>query len=78
MKIKYSKEVCAHDKVFVALNVEKNNYLNNETSTIGNTIGNVCMRCHDSESLNFFGLSKQSNKKFLKKQIINNWGQKIP
>jgi len=56
--MKYSKKVCKHDKVVVTLNADKDKYLNYETSTNGNTIGNVCVCYHDSERLYFFGLSK--------------------
>ena len=54
----YSKKVCAHDKVIVALNADKEIYLNYGTSSSGDLIGNVCLRCHDSEELNSFGVVK--------------------
>ena len=57
----YSKKVCTHDKIIVALNADKDRYLNQERNINGDFIGNVCVRCHDSEKLNFFGLSKPSN-----------------
>ena len=57
----YSTKVCAHDKIIVALNADKDRYLKYETSINGDLIGNVCQRCHDSEKLNFFGLSKLFN-----------------
>ena len=58
----YSTKVCAHDKIIVVLNADKEKYLNYETSASGNTIGNVCMRCHDSEKLDFFGVPKNFNR----------------
>jgi len=38
------------------LNADKDNYLNYETSTSDNIIGNVCVRCHD---IRLFGLPAQ-------------------
>ena len=58
--MKHFKIVCSHDRVIVALNVDKKKYLNYETSSSGSTIGNVCMRCHDSKELNFSGVPKNS------------------
>jgi len=52
--MKHSKKVCAHDKVIVASNGDYEIYLNYETSIDGILIGNVCVRCHDSEALNSF------------------------
>jgi exonuclease I len=43
------------------LNTDKDRYLNYETSINGDLIGNVCVRCHDSEKLYFFGLAKPFN-----------------
>ena len=57
----YSAKVCTHDKIIVVLNADIDRYLNYETSINGDLIGNVCVRCHDSEKLNFFGLSKPFN-----------------
>ena len=50
--------MCTRNKIIVALNADKENYLNYETSTSGNTIGNVCTCFHDGESLDFFGAPK--------------------
>ena len=61
MKTKYSKKVCAHDKVIVELKVDKDKYLNYETTTNYNTIGNVCVRCQDSKRLYSFGIPKRYN-----------------
>jgi hypothetical protein len=49
-------KMCSHDSVIVELNADKEKYFNCETSTSDSTIGNVCMRCHDSDSLDFFGV----------------------
>jgi len=54
----YSTKVCAHEKIIVVLNADKEKYLNYETSASGDLIGNVCIRCHDSEELNSFGVPK--------------------
>jgi hypothetical protein len=59
LKNKYIKQVFVHDKVSVALNDDKDKYLNFETSTSSNTVRNVCVRCHDSQKLNSFGVSKE-------------------
>jgi hypothetical protein len=56
--MEHFNRVCSHNKVIVALNADKEKYLNYETSTSGSTIENVCVRCHDSESLDFFGAPK--------------------
>ena len=61
MEMKYSKNVCAHKKVIVVLNADKDKYLNYETSTNGDLIGNVCISFHDSERLNSFGVLKKFN-----------------
>ena len=58
MKLKYFKQVCARDKVIVALSIDKEKCLNYEASTSGNTIENICLRCHGSEWLDSFGLPK--------------------
>jgi len=59
--MKYSKKVCVQDKVIVALNAQQEKYLNYQTSTIGNTIGNVCLRFRESDKLYSFGLPKKFN-----------------
>jgi len=59
--MKHFKKVCSHDSVIVALNADKEKYLNYEISTGGSTIGYVCVRCHDSKELNFFGVPKKFN-----------------
>jgi hypothetical protein len=56
MKMKYSKKVCAHDKIIVAMNAEKKKYLKYKISINGDSIGNICVRCHDSEELHSFGI----------------------
>ena len=56
--MKSFKKVCVHDKVIVALNTDKENYLNYDTSINGDLIGNVCVCCHDSKELNSFGVNK--------------------
>ena len=43
--------MCAHDKVIVALNADKDQYLNYIIIISGDNIGKVCVRCHDSERL---------------------------
>ena len=58
--MKRFKKACSNDSVIVALNADMEKYLNYETSTRGSTIGNVCMRCHNSKELNFFGVPKNS------------------
>ena len=52
VKMKYFKKACVHDKFIVALNALKDKYLNYETSTNGDLIGKVCLRCHDSKTFN--------------------------
>ena len=47
-------KMCSHDSVIVALNADKEKYLNYETSTSGSTIENVCVSYHDSESTLLF------------------------
>ena len=59
--MKYSKKVCIHDKVTVALNADKDRYYKTETNTNGYHIGNVCVCCHDSEGLNSFRAPTKSN-----------------
>ena len=54
----YSTKVCTHEKIIVVLNADKEKYLNYETSASGDLIGNVCIRCHNSEELNSFGVPK--------------------
>ena len=53
--------MCIHDSVILALNADKYNYLNYEASTSDDTIRNVCVHCHDSKRLYFFGVSKKFN-----------------
>jgi len=57
----HSKKVCAPDKVIVALNADKDKDLDYETTSSGNIIGNVCVRCHDSDIIESLGLPKQFN-----------------
>ena len=59
--MKYSKKVCAYDKVIVALNADKDKYLNYETRNSGDVIENGCVPGHDSERSNFFGILKMFN-----------------
>ena len=56
VKMKYSKKVCAHDRITVMLNADKEKYLNYETSINGDLIGNVCVRGHASKELNSIGI----------------------
>ena len=53
--------VCIHDRAIVALNTENDKYLSYKTSTSGETTGNLCKRCQDSERLNLFGVPKRFN-----------------
>ena len=53
--------MCAHNEGFIALNADQDKYLNYEKSTNGNTIGNTCVRCHDSKRLDSFPRPKQFN-----------------
>ena len=39
--MKYFKKVCVHDRAIVALNADKDEYLNYETSTSGDFIGST-------------------------------------
>ena len=55
MNLKLSMKVCTHDKVIFALSADKDKYLNYETPTSANSIGNVCERFHDSE-IRIFGV----------------------
>ena len=57
----FSKKACSHDRVIVALKAEIDEYLHYETSGSGDTIGNICVLCHDGESSNFFGIQKKIN-----------------
>ena len=43
----------------VALNAEKEKYLNYETSTKAGTTEYVCVRRHDSKELNLFGVLRK-------------------
>jgi cytochrome c553 len=52
--MKYSK------KVIVALNADKEKYLNNVKSTNRDLFINVCVRCHDNKVLSSFGIPKKS------------------
>ena len=61
VKIKYSKKVCVHDQTTLTLNAAKDEYLNYEASKNVNLIGNLCVRCHDSERLKSFGVPKRFN-----------------
>ena len=56
--MKYCKKVCEHCRMVVALNADKDTYWNYEASTKGEIIGNVHVHSHDSERLNFFGVTK--------------------
>ena len=49
--MKQFKKVCADDKLIVALNADKEKYLNYEETTSDNTIGNVCMHFHETDQL---------------------------
>ena len=57
--MKSTKKTCVHDSTLVALNAEKEKYLNYETSTKAGTTEYVCVRCHDSKELNFFGAQRK-------------------
>ena len=52
--MKYSKKTCVHDSALVALNADREKYLNDEISDNGSTIGSSYVYCHDSKELNFF------------------------
>ena len=58
--MKYSKKVCAHDKVIVVLNANKDKYFNYETSINGYLFENVSIHCHDIERLNSIGARNDS------------------
>ena len=47
LKMKHSNKVCAHDKVIVALNADKDKYLNYEKSTSGDNILKRICAFHD-------------------------------
>ena len=47
------------DKSIVALNTDKDKYLNYETSNNGDLIGSVHVHCHKSEELNSFGVPRK-------------------
>ena len=51
--MEYSKK-CAHDKVVVAMNADKDKYLNYETNANGDLIKDECMLCYESKELIFF------------------------
>ena len=53
--------MCLHDSVSVTLNADKDKYLNQDTSTIGETIGSTCVRCHDYEGLKLTGIPRKIN-----------------
>ena len=57
---KHSKKPCTDHNVIVTLNADNEKYFNSETRFNGNLIGNVCVRCHNSEVLNFFGIPQNS------------------
>ena len=57
--MRYSKKIFAHDRVVIAINADKDKYLNYETSTSGNTIGNVYVYCQESKRLDSFGVLKK-------------------
>jgi len=59
--MKFFKKLCIHNRVIVAFDAHKDEYLNYETCSIGDLMGNVCVRSHDSERLNFFGASNNPN-----------------
>ena len=59
--MKYLKKACINKKVVVALNGDKEKYLNYETSINEYLIGNACIRCHYSERLNSFEVPKNFN-----------------
>ena len=59
--MKYFRKARAHEKFSVALNADKEKYLNYETSINGDLTGKVCVRCHDSDVLNSFGITKVFN-----------------
>ena len=54
LKMKYSKKLCAHNKVIVTLNNDKDKYLNYETTTSGDTFGNICIQRLANERLKYF------------------------
>ena len=67
--MKYSLEACARDKVIIALNADIYKYIDYGTNASSNAFGNICMRCHDSERLNVFGVPKifpRQNSEFTK------------
>ena len=48
---KYLKKVCAHGRMIILLNADKEKYFDYEKSTNCDTIRNVCENCQDSETL---------------------------
>ena len=56
--MKYFNKVCAHCKVLIALNADKDKYLKYETSARGDTIGNIRVHFLASERLNLIETSK--------------------
>ena len=59
MKTRYPKKTSVHDKVVVAMNTDKEKYLNDKASANRDLIGNVHVRCHDSKELSFFGIPRK-------------------
>ena len=59
--MKHSNKVCAHDKVIVALNADKDKYLNYEKSTSGDNILKRICAFHDDQRFNFFRIQKNFN-----------------
>ena len=57
----YFKKVCVLDRFIAALNAGKDKYLNYETGTSGNIIGNVRVVCHNSERLDSFRVPNKFN-----------------
>ena len=53
-KMKYFKKACVHDIVVASLNANKEKCMNYETSANGDTIGYICMHCHNGGGSIFF------------------------
>ena len=47
VKMKYLKKVCAHNRIIVALNADKDKYLNYKRSTIGEMYVGIVMTVSD-------------------------------
>jgi len=56
--MKCFQKVCVHDIVVVALNSDKEKYLNYETSNDRDLNGNIYVHCHDNEEANTFWVPK--------------------